>query len=207
MHMAASGRHNDLCILLMKANRKFLTALSVFLVLTAAFYGGYLLLRGADMAMPSLFKPAPGARLLMSMEGFRFTQSENGRIAWRMVARNADLYESKEAQLKDLEITFIAPDKKEAALLGETGTMDTVTGDASVRRGDREVRIVTSDGYLLTTNSLFWKAGERLVRTPDPFKLLGSEIYLEGKGLTAHLDIRTLVVNSNVKAVLQELKE
>ena len=38
-----------------------------------------------------------------------------------MHARNADLYENKEAQLKDLEITFIAPDNKEAALLGETG--------------------------------------------------------------------------------------
>jgi len=192
----------------MKANRKLLTVLSVFLVLAAAIYGGYRLLRGTDMTMPSLFKPtAPGPRLIMSMEGFRFTWSENGRIAWRMRAGHADLYETKEAQLKDLEITFIAPDKKEAALLGETGTMDTVTGDASVHRGSREVRIVTSDGYLLTTNSLFWKAAERIVRTPDPFKLLGSEIYLEGKGLSAHVDIRTLVVNSNVKAVLQELQE
>jgi hypothetical protein len=82
--------------------------------------------------------------------------------------------------------------------------VDTVTGDASISRISREVRLVTSDGYLLTTNSLFWKAGERLVRTPDPFKLLGSEIYLEGKGLSADLDMRTIVVNSNVKAVLQE---
>jgi LPS export ABC transporter protein LptC len=188
----------------MKINGKFLKVLSVFLVLFAIFYGGYLWLRGTDMTMPSLFRPAPGARRLMSMEGFRFTQSEHGRISWRMHARMADLYESKEARLKDLEITFFTPDKREGVLTGEAGNMDTTTGNASISRVSREVRVVTNDGYLLTTNSLFWKAGERLIRTPDPFKLLGSEIYLEGKGLSANLDMRTIVVNSNVKAVLQE---
>jgi LPS export ABC transporter protein LptC len=189
---------------IMKVNWQILKVLSVFLVLFAIFYGGYRWLRGTDMTMPSLFRPAPGARLLMSMEGFRFAQSENGRISWRMYARKADLYESKEARLKDLEITFFAPDKREGTLIGETGTMDTATGNASVSRVSREVRVVTSDGYLLTTNALFWKAGKRLVRTPDPFKLLGSEIYLEGKGLSADVDMRTIVVDSNVKAVLQE---
>ena len=188
----------------MKVNWKLLKVLSVLLVLFAIFYGGYLWLRGTDMAMPSLFRPAPGVRRLMSMEGFRFAQSEHGRISWRMHARKADLYESKEARLKDLEITFFTTDKREGVLTGEAGTMDTSTGNASISRVSREVRVVTSDGYLLTTNSLFWKAGERLVRTPDPFKLLGSEIYLEGKGLSADLDMRTIVVNSNVKAVLQE---
>ena len=201
MHMAAlHGRHTKF----MKVNWQILKALSVFLVLFAIFYGGYRWLRGTDMTMPSLFRPAPGARRVMSMEGFRFAQSENGRISWRMYARKADLYESKEARLKDLEITFFAPDKREGTLIGDTGTMDTATGNASVSRVSREVRVVTSDGYLLTTNALFWKAGKRLVRTPDPFKLLGREIYLEGKGLSADIDMHTIVVDSNVKAVLQE---
>ena len=60
----------------MKVNWKLLKVLSVLLVLFAIFYGGYLWLRGTDMAMPSLFRPAPGVRRLMSMEGFRFAQSE-----------------------------------------------------------------------------------------------------------------------------------
>ncbi len=201
--LAAILTYTFVPFVVMKINGKLLMVLSVSLVL-AAFYGGYLWLRGADMTMPSLFRPAPGARRLMSMQGFRFAQSEQGRISWRMQAREADLYENKEARLKDLEITFFSPDKREGTLIGEAGTMDTITGNASISRVSREVRVVTSDGYLLTTNSLFWKAGERLVRTPDPFKLLGSEIYLEGKGLTANLDMRTVVVNSNVKAVLQE---
>ncbi|HTP05792.1 MAG TPA: LPS export ABC transporter periplasmic protein LptC [Nitrospirota bacterium] len=154
--------------------------------------------------MPTLFKPAPGTRLLMSMEGFRFAQSENGRVSWRMNSRSATLDANKEAQLKDIEIVFITPDNKEAALIGDVGIMDTVTGNASIRRDSRDVRVVTSDGYLLTTDSLTWKAGDRLVLTPDPFKLLGSEIYLEGRGLTANVDMRKIVVNNNVKAVLQE---
>jgi len=90
------------------------------------------------------------------------------------------------------------------ALIGENGVMDTTSGNATIRRGAREVRVVTSDGYLMTTNSLFWKADERLVRTPDPFKVLGKEIYLEGKGFSAEVDMRKVVVDRDVKAVLQE---
>jgi LPS export ABC transporter protein LptC len=184
-------------------NGKFHKAVFAVLAIAVVLYGGYLWLRGTELAMPSLFQPR-GARLLMSMEGFRFSESENGRISWRMNARTADLYENKEARLKDMEITFLAPDQREGKLLGESGTMDTITGNAEIRGGSREVRVVTSDGYLLTTNSLFWNADERLVRTPDPFKLLGTELYLEGKGITANLDMHSIVVGGNVKAVLQE---
>jgi LPS export ABC transporter protein LptC len=185
-------------------DRGIITALGVLLVLIAALYGAYALLRGTDLTMPTLFQPASGTRLLMSMEGFRFVETENGKVAWRMTADNADLYDSKEAQLKNIEITFIAPDSREARLLGEAATLDTVTGDASIRRGVRDVRIVTSEGYLLTTNSLFWRAGQRIVRTADPFKLLGSELYLEGQGLSGNADMRRIEVDKHVKAVLQE---
>lgn len=188
----------------MKVNPKFAKALATLVTLSAVVYGSYLLFRGADITMPSLLRPAPGARLIMSMDGFRFTQFENGAVSWRMNARNADLYENKEAQLKELEIVFKSTDKKEATLLGEQGTMDTSNGNASIRRGAREVRIATGDGYLLTTNSLFWKAGNRLVWTADPFKLLGKEIYLEGIGISANVNMSTIVVKDHVKAVLQE---
>jgi LPS export ABC transporter protein LptC len=201
MHTAAIfGRLN----LFMKSNRIFLKAVAIILILTAFVYGGYLLLQGTEITVPVLFRPAPGPRLLMSMDGFRFTKSEKGRISWLVNAMSADLYENKEARLKEIEILFSNPDKKEAVLRGSTAIMDTTSGNASIRRGTREVRIITSDGYLLTTDSLTWKAGERRIWTADPFTLLGSEIYLEGVGFSANVDMRTIVVKDNVKAVLQE---
>ncbi len=177
---------------------------SIALLLLFAIYGGIHLLRGREIAMPSLFRPASGSRLVMSMEGFTFTQSENGQIAWRMSAESADLFENKKASLREIEIVYSGKGGGEAALRGERGKMNTVTGDATIQRGSKEVRIITSDGYLLTTNSLSWKARESVVRTRDAFKLLGREIYLEGRGLTAHLDENMLEVEKNVKAVLQE---
>lgn len=187
----------------MKVTR-FFTTLAILLLFIAVISGGYLLLRGTDIAVPSLFQPAPGARLLMSMDGFRITQSDKGNVSWRMFAANADLYGNKEAQLKKIEIVFNGPNEKEAKLVGESGTMDTVSGNASIHRGATEVKIITNDGYLLTTDSLFWKAGGRKVWTEEPFKLLGSEIYLEGVGLSADVDMHSVVVKNNVKAVLQE---
>lgn len=203
MHMAAIQAAICSCEF-MKEIKIIVKVLATFLIVGACFYGGYLIMQGTDISVPSLFQPPSGIRLLMSMDGFRFSQSENGRVSWRMNARNADLYENKEAQLKDMEIVFENPDNREATLLGDTGILDTASGNASIRRSTRDVSIATNDGYLMTTNSLFWKAGERVVWTSDPFKLLGSEIYLEGVGITANVDMRTIVVKNNVKAVLQE---
>ena len=178
--------------------------LAAFLAAGACIYGGYLLIRGTELVIPALFPPAPGPRLVISMEKFTLAQSDNGRAAWIINASSADLYESKEAELKDVRVDFKNPDSREATMLGDLGTMDTGSGNASLRRNTQDVRIVTSDGYLLTTNSLFWKAGERQVWTSDPFKLLGSEIYLEGVGITADVDMRRIAVKNNVKAVLQK---
>ncbi len=188
----------------MKVALTVIKALTIFLLIGAGIYSVSLIMEGSDVSMPLLFQPSSGMRLIMSMEEFKFVQSENGRVSWRMSARNADLYENKEAQLKNMEIVFSNPDSREATLLGDSGTLDTSNGNASIRRTASDVRITTSDGYLLTTNSLFWKAGERLIWTSDPFKLLGSEIYLEGVGMSANVDMRTITVKNNVKAILQE---
>lgn len=187
--------------------RSFLRLFSTFailLALGAALYGSYRYLRSADFTVPALFRPAPDKRLLISMDGFRFAQSENGRVPWRVNAARTELFESKEAKLKDIEISFVELDGRKTVLLGESGTMDTLNGNATIRRGLREVRVITSDGYLMTTNTLYWKADAREVRTADPFKVLGKEIYLEGKGFSADVDMRKMLVNGNVKAVLQE---
>jgi LPS export ABC transporter protein LptC len=183
---------------------RFFSVLVLFCVLAGILYGSYRLLRAVDFSIPSLFRAAPGKRLLISMDGFRFAQTEDGRVSWRINSSRTDLFESREAKLKDVEIQFLEPDGRKVVLIGETGLMDTLNGNATIRRGAREVRIVTSDGYLMTTNTLFWRAGDRLVTTPDPFKVLGKEIYLEGKGLSADVDLRKMLVESSVKAVLQE---
>lgn len=178
--------------------------LLVLLSLAALLYGSYRFLSNADFSAPLVLRPAGGKRVLISMEGFRLVQSEDGRPAWHLLARLADLYESKDAQLRDIEIVFDHPDGRTAALIGENATMDTITGNATIRRGSREVRIVTSDGYLMTTDALSWRADERAVRTKDPFKVLGKEIYIEGTGMSADVGMRKVIVESNVKAVLQE---
>lgn len=189
---------------MIRSRVRIFAVLSLFVALAAFLYGSYLFLRDADIKIPSLFSPAPGPRLFISMDGFRLTQSDEGRVSLRMNATTADLFESKEARLKDIELVFNEPDGRTAALIGDTAVMDMGSGNGSVRRGSREVRIITSDGYLMTTNALFWKAKDRFIWTEEPFKVLGKEIYLEGKGFSADVGMRKMLVKSNVKAVLQE---
>lgn len=187
-----------------KVRKRFLAALALSLLLLALASGGDFLFRSVDIAMPSFFRAVSGSRLLMSMDGFRFEQFEDGKVPWRMDARHADLYENKEARLREIEIVFKGTNAQTVILQGDEGTLDTESGSAVIRRGTQDVRVKTSDGYLMTTASLIWESGERLVRTADPFKLLGSSLYLEGKGISADTELRTIAVDSHVKAVLQE---
>lgn len=176
---------------------------AVLIALSFLFAIGYFFLRAAAIDVPTFFRPSPAERLLISMEGFRLVRSEGGAAVWRMSASAADLYESKEAQLSDVEILYGGAARR-VTLLGDTARLKLDSGDAVIRRGTRDVKIITSDGYLVTTASLAWNAGERTIRTPEPFKVLGRELYLEGTGLKADVDLHTLTVNGNVKAVLQE---
>jgi LPS export ABC transporter protein LptC len=185
----------------------FLRFLIMSFVLTAVgalLYVSYRVLRETDLTIPALFPPLSDNRPVISMDGFRLVESDEGRVSWSVEARQANLLENKQAQLKEVEALFHNPDGRTAALVGDLGTIDTVSGNASIRRGGKEVRIVTSDGYLMTTDSLSWNARARTVRTQDPFKVLGREIYIEGKGMTASVDLGKLTVNDNVKAILQE---
>ncbi len=186
------------------ATKKYLIVSAVVLVLLLSVYGLYHILRGKEIQVGGLFHTKSGPELLMKMEGFRSARFENGRVAWRMSADSAELFVSRAARLTNIELIFAPSGKGRAVLIGELGMMDTESGDAVVKRGAREVRILTSDGYLLTTDSLIWKAREREVRTSEPFKLLGREIYLEGRGITANVEKHTVTVEENVKAVLQE---
>ena len=187
-----------------KALLRSLIALLILGAIAVLLFGSYWTLRETDLAVPTLFNPAPGKRVLISMDGFRMVQSDNGRAAWSMNASAAELFDTKKALVRDLEVVLYYPDGRTAAMLAEEGTMDTETGDGSVRRGARDVRIVTSDGYLMTTDSLAWNASDREITTPSAFRVLGKEIYLEGTGMSADADLRKVVVRKNVKAILQE---
>lgn len=160
--------------------------------------------RKVEISMPSFFRPALESRLLMSMEGFRFDQLAEHSTPCIVQARRADLYESREARMHDIDILLNTDGKQNVSLIGDEGTLNMANGNALVRKGEREVRVVTSDGYLLTTSSIRWESAERIVKTNDTFKLLGNDIYLEGKGFSADTALHAMSVNGDVKAVLQE---
>ncbi len=204
MHMAAGEA--AICLLtVMNVNvdRGIITALaassSSFWHFTAPMY-----CCAVQTVQRPLFQPPPGSRLLMSMEGFRFVETENGRVSWHMTAGSADLYENKEAQLKDIEITFVAPDRREARLLGEVA--DAGHGQRRCFHPARGPRGQDRDQRGLSSDDQFAVLACRPADCADngPFKLLGSEIYLEGQGLSGNVDMLTIVVDQHVKAVLQE---
>ena len=77
-----------------KVRKRFLAALALSLLLLALASGGELLFRSVDIAMPSFFRAVSGSRLLMSMDGFRFEQFEDGKVPWRIDRKSTRLNSS-----------------------------------------------------------------------------------------------------------------
>jgi LPS export ABC transporter protein LptC len=62
--------------------------------------------------------------------------------------------------------------------------------------------LVTTKDYQLSTNSLFWNGFDKTVKTDDDIHLKGAKIDLTGKGLLVNFNDDTVVVNKNVKALV-----
>jgi LPS export ABC transporter protein LptC len=179
---------------------------ALFLMFFALCFGAFILVQERERVAPALFHPVRSEHVLMSMKGFRIARSERGAVSWIMNARDADLLDNKKSRLNEVDIHYFAGSSgAEATLTSDAGQVDTMSGDATFFRGSHDVKVVSSDGYLLTTaHALLWNADSRKIETTGQFTLLGKELYLEGVGMTADVDLRFLTVRNNVKAVLQE---
>ncbi|MGE5856538.1 MAG: hypothetical protein ACM34C_08230, partial [Syntrophaceae bacterium] len=107
----------------MKVRKQFIAFLAIVLILVAILTSR--LYRKAELSLPNFLRPYSQTRVLMSMQGFRFAQFEQDATPWRMEARHADLYENKEARMRNVEIVFSGTESRVVTLFGEEGTLNT----------------------------------------------------------------------------------
>ncbi len=141
----------------------------------------------------------------MTMDNFHFTQAGQGKSDWEVKAVRAKLFKKEnKAVLEDVVAVFTTSQGVRLELKGDEGLFNTESHDIYIRKRNNDIKIISSNGYTMTTDSLSWDNKKRVVATDDAVLIEGKEIKLKGKGLRINAISQELEVLSDVEAVIKK---
>ncbi|MEW6409126.1 MAG: LPS export ABC transporter periplasmic protein LptC [Nitrospirota bacterium] len=171
----------------------------ILLLLTA---GVFFLSRKKETTIPVI--PSKGeADIVMEDFSIPETESKGGGLKWELKAKKAEVYKPENKTiLYDLEARFTMEDGKKMTLIADAGVFNTATKDMIVQKKEKDVKVISENGYVLTTTTLRWVEAERRIMTDEPVLLTGSKLRVEGKGLLFNVDNQIAEVLRDVKTTL-----
>ena len=138
----------------------------------------------------------------VSLQDIDYTHIEEGRARWRLVALQV------ERQAKTSTLVISSPRMSFYDEQGEiTGSLQAVTGavseDYRVVRLNDQVVLQNTSGYTLSTDRLTYDHDTQRVTTDSLVRFESNGLYLEGRGLIFHLQIKKLELNEQVRGVFE----
>jgi LPS export ABC transporter protein LptC len=160
---------------------------------------------------PGLKRPAPPTKEVkmdkaeVSIDGFRFSNTEKDKGNWDVVAKRADIRkDTGVARLKDLQAVFTGENGSVLSLESGEGTFNTNSKDVELFPEDKNIKITSSSGYVMHAENLNWDNDKKELRTEDKVTLCGKNIKIEGKGLVARSDLQEVKITNGVKTVFTQ---
>lgn len=136
----------------------------------------------------------------LKLDRVRYTETREGMKEWELEASSAQYFkEENTVMLKEIKATFFGKNQETYVLVGEKGKFNTQTKVIEMFGG---VNVDSSDGYHFRTQSLKYQADKRELSTPDPVKVEGPQIRVEGIGLIVEVDRQRLHVLREVNTTL-----
>lgn len=178
--------------LLYSAGLLCLVALLVFLAL------------GQDEEEPFLWSPEFGRmKADLVLHGVEYSRQSRGEDAvWDVDAEVARFYQDRDVMEFDRLNVVLKSDSNPVRIVADKGVYRLKQGDMEV---SRNVRVYSSEGYVLETDSLRYVKDKDLVATDDRVLLLddnGSR--LEGDGFVYYLKEHRLVMKNPVALIPEE---
>jgi LPS export ABC transporter protein LptC len=133
------------------------------------------------------------------IEGFRLTETVDGRVFYDLTADRAFIYE----EAKRIDVTrpcvrFYDEDRGiTSTLTSETGMVNSQTSDLTARGS---VVVTTKDSTVLETDSLVWRNKEQLIMTDAAVNMRSPEGTIAGIGLVSDANLKKIEIKSTVQA-------
>lgn len=149
-------------------------------------------------------KTFPISNADMTMDNFHFTQTGKDKIDWEVRAARAKLFKDEnKAVLDDMAATFVTPQGIRLELKGDEGIFNTDSHDMYIRKRDNQIRVTSSNGYTMQTDSLFWNNKKGMVITEDAVLIEGPQLKVKGRGFRINTISQQLEVLADVEATIK----
>ncbi len=139
----------------------------------------------------------------LKLDRVHYTETREGMKEWEMEATSA-VYrkEGDTVMLEKIRATFYGKNQERYHLIGEKGRFNTQTKVIEVYDG---VKLESSSGYHMRTQSLTYQADGKELHTPDRVELEGPSIRVEGVGMIVELNRERVKILQGVTTTLSSL--
>lgn len=173
------------------------------LILIVMFLMGFILYRNIDLIVKDespVEMAKKGADYLLSEP--QFVEMDGNRVILEVKALEASYFkEDESADLVEPRVEYLGRDNRKSFILGDHGKVFT---EKNVVLLDGNVKLYTSDGYLLETPSVKYSGNERVAFTEKKVRLRGKGFDIKGVGFTANMEKEKFRINDNVEALFDE---
>ncbi len=146
----------------------------------------------------------PDAAADLKLNRVHYTETREGMKEWELEAASAVYYRDKDIiVLENVRGTFYGKDQESYVLVGERGRFHTQTKIIEVYDG---VKIDSSHGYHMRTQSLQYRADQRELTTSDPVEIQGPDMRVQGVGMVVDLNRERLKILGGVTTTLSSLE-
>ena len=147
--------------------------------------------------MPYLQVSLPDMRL----EDMHLLEQAGFATGWEVVAKKAELYNAEQlAVLHQLDAWLFGQPADPLHMTAAHGQIDRDTGNIAVHGG---VRLQYQEGYTIETETLYWRAADRVLYTDVPVQIRSASISIAGTGLHSNVDQHRIALQHSVHASFQ----
>jgi LPS export ABC transporter protein LptC len=139
-------------------------------------------------------EPAIAADLQLNR--VKYTETREGIKEWELEAASVRYFGDENTLFfEQVKATFFGKNQETYVLVGKRGKINTQTKALEVFDG---VKLDSSDGYQMQTQSLKYQAERRELMTSDPVEMSGPQLRVQGTGLIVELNRQRMKVLKQV---------
>jgi LPS export ABC transporter protein LptC len=139
----------------------------------------------------------------LKLEDIHYSQDDpNDRVKWFLDAKEAILSDDKQViSFRNFKLRLEPENRPRVELEGEKGAFHRNSGEIHLQGA---LRGSTDDGYRIVTESAVYSQKKGCLETHDPVKITGPFFSLEGRGLLLNVEKETLLIPSDVTALIDK---
>ena len=139
----------------------------------------------------------------LKLEDIHYSQDDpDDRVKWFLDAKEAMLSDDKQViSFRHFKLRLEPENRPRVELEGESGAFHRSSGEIRLQG---RLRGSTDDGYRIATESAVYSQKEGCLETHDRVKITGPFFALEGRGLRLNVETETLLIPSNVTAMIDK---